>query len=287
MLGEGAAVVTAFAGGEHETAGESAIAGLRESLEHSPALAWVKDPEGRYLYVNGRYRHELGTSEERLRGHSDAELPPRETVDGPRLRLAGDGVQEPVQLEYTVPAFEGRPPLVALRFPLHDDSGRSVGMCGVAAPLGEAQLARDEAVRLMGLDRRVPAYEPPPAYPPQPEHQPPQPEYQPPQPEHEPEPVAQPAPASQAAALQPLPEPEWEENQRLHSDLELARTWAEHARQLQLDLEQAHSRARQLEAELEQTREQLAAARQRGEELGRVLGAARTMLGSCDAAVWE
>lgn len=272
MLGDAPPTMTDFPGAEHHAAGASTIESLRQSLEHSPAIGWVKDPDGRYLYVNERYRHELGTSEERLRGRSDAELSPRETVDGPRMRFAADGVQEPVQLEYTVPAFEGRPPLVALRFELHDDSGRPVGMCGIAAPLGEAQLARDEAMRLMqsngeqlespqseggqpATDEAQPAvatnefqsaeiqshayHQPEPSHQPEPYDQPDP--YHPPEPSHQPE-YRDPEPLHQ-------PDPDFEENQRLHSD------------QLQRDLEQAYARARQAEAELDQTREQLEAAR--------------------------
>jgi PAS domain-containing protein len=132
---------------------ESPLTALREAADESPAIVWVKDLEGRYLYANPRYERDLGTSVEQLRGNTDADLPLVETVDGPRLRYAEDGLQEPLQLEYTVPAFEKRPPMAALRFPLRNGSGRPVGTCGVAAPKSEAQVARDEAVRLMQLER--------------------------------------------------------------------------------------------------------------------------------------
>lgn len=126
---------------------------LQEPLDNSPAAIWLKDLEGRYLYVNNSYVRELGTPEDRLRGHTDNELSPRETVDGPRLTFARDGLDEPQQLEYTVPPFESRAALAAVRFVIRDREGRSVGVCGVAAPLDNAQLARAEADRLMHLER--------------------------------------------------------------------------------------------------------------------------------------
>lgn len=132
---------------------EPPIEALREAVDESPAIVWVKDIEGRYLHINSRYTSDLGTPEEKLRGHTDAELPPVRTVDGPRLKYAEDGLQEPLQLEYTVPAFDGRPALAALRFALRDDNGHPIGTCGVAAPINEAHVARDEAVRLMQLER--------------------------------------------------------------------------------------------------------------------------------------
>ena len=140
--------------GEQGSAAAAAPARIpRDSLEDSPAIVWVKDLDGRYLYVNRRYRRELDTTEDRLRGRSDAELPPRDTVDGPRQRYADDGLEEPLELEYMVPPFEGRPPLVAVRFVLRDADGEPVGICGVAAPVEEAHVAREEAVRLRQLER--------------------------------------------------------------------------------------------------------------------------------------
>lgn len=132
---------------------EALVAALREAADESPAIVWVKDLDGCYLYVNPRYERDLETTAERLRGKKDADLPPVETVDGPRLRYIEDGLEEPLQLEYSVPAFESRPSMVAFRFPLREAGGQPVATCGVAAPSGESKVARDEAVRLMQLER--------------------------------------------------------------------------------------------------------------------------------------
>ena len=136
-----------------DPAPEPPLAALRDSADESPALVWVKDLDGRYLYANPRYLEELGTSAERLHGNTDADLPETETVDGPRLHYSEDGLKEPLQLEYTVPAIDRRPALAVFRFALRDDSGQPVATCGVAAPSSEARVARDEAVRLMQLER--------------------------------------------------------------------------------------------------------------------------------------
>lgn len=132
---------------------ESPLAALREAADASPAIVWVKDLDGRYLYANPRYEHDLETSEDRLCGNTDADLPPAETVDGPRLRYIEDGLKEPLQLEYSVPEFESRPQMAAFRFALRNSKGQPVATCGVAAPSSESQIARDEAVRLMQLER--------------------------------------------------------------------------------------------------------------------------------------
>lgn len=140
-------------GGLRQAATDDPLRPLRASLEASPTIAWAKDLDGRYLYVNPRFLSELGTSEDRILGRTDIELDMRETVDGPRRAESHDERDEPRQLEYTVPAFEERGELAVLRFVLRDRKGQAHAVCGVAAPLGQAQLARDEAHRLMQLER--------------------------------------------------------------------------------------------------------------------------------------
>ena len=135
--------------------GDAGGALLDGALDESPALVWLKDLEGRYVRANARFTGLLGTSEDRLIGRTDAELPPAETVDGPRVheRDAGDEVEEPLQLEYVVAPFQGRDALVALRFPVGDRQGVPTLVCGVAAPSSQAGVARSEAARLLRIER--------------------------------------------------------------------------------------------------------------------------------------
>jgi hypothetical protein len=115
-------------------------------------IGWLKDLDGRYVYVNRGYVEQLEAAAERILGHLDAELPPREAIDGPRIQ-EGDALEdEPVQLEYRVAAYEGRPALAVLRFPVRDIDGKPVCVCGVAAPIEQAQLARAECSQLMLLE---------------------------------------------------------------------------------------------------------------------------------------
>ena len=134
--------------------GDAGGALLDGALDESPALVWLKDLDGRYVRVNSRFTSFLGTSEDRLLGRTDAEIPPAETVDGPRQQERGDdAVEEPLQLEYFVGAFHGREALVVLRFPVGDRQGVTTLVCGVAAPSSEAKVARAEAARLLRVER--------------------------------------------------------------------------------------------------------------------------------------
>ncbi len=124
-----------------------------EPLDDSPAIVWLKDLDGRYLKANRRYLDQLGTSAEKVRGRTDAELTPAESIEGMRLEDKDLAASETLELEYLIGAFEERPAFAALRFALRDRDGQPTATCSVAAPLPEAALARAECDRLMRLDR--------------------------------------------------------------------------------------------------------------------------------------
>jgi PAS domain-containing protein len=133
------------------SAGENAI--LREPLDDSPAIVWLKDLEGKYTRVNRQFISLLGGSEEELRGRTDDELPTAATVDGPRHQDPERAASEPVEFGYTVPAYQDRPALSVLRFLVNGADGEPVAVCGVAAPMAHSEIAEDEAARLMQLNR--------------------------------------------------------------------------------------------------------------------------------------
>jgi len=126
---------------------------LEEPLDESPAIVWLKDLDGRYMRVNRRYVEQLGTDAEHVCGRTDAELTAAGSIEGMRLEERDTAGPEPLELEYLIGAFEERPAFAALRFALRDSDGQPTAICGVAAPLAEASLARSECERLMRIDR--------------------------------------------------------------------------------------------------------------------------------------
>jgi hypothetical protein len=103
--------------------------------------------------VNHRYIEELGTDAAQVCGRTDAELTATGSIEGLRLEASDTAGMEPLELEYQIGAFEGRPAFAALRFALRDGDGQPTAVCGVAAPVAEARLARSECDRLMRIDR--------------------------------------------------------------------------------------------------------------------------------------
>ena len=62
-------------------------------------------------------------------------------IEGLRLEEKDAG-PEPLELEYTIGAFEERPAFAALRFALRDADGQPTAICGVAASVAEASFRK-------------------------------------------------------------------------------------------------------------------------------------------------
>ena len=157
--------------------GDAAIARLRELMEAAPVLAFIKDPAGRYLYVNP---YLLAVFGERLGpdwyGKTDADIWPPEVAELLRANdqavLAGDGLRV---FSQEMPLDSGPHRLLMLKFPV---AGGSAGtnLVGIGVDLTErsqAEIERDqlaiaieqaaESVMIADLDARItyvnPAFE--------------------------------------------------------------------------------------------------------------------------------
>ena len=125
---------------------------LDAAIDASPAIIWLKDLGGRYLRVNRQYVEQLRTPADRVCGRTDAELEPGESIDRVRLQRGGR-TKEPLELEYMVDAADDLPAFAVLRFALRDVHGKPSVVCGLAAELGRADVARSECRKFMRFDR--------------------------------------------------------------------------------------------------------------------------------------
>ena len=137
----------------HDDAGASLNPLLEVAIDTSPAIIWLKDLGGRYLRVNREYVEQLRTSADRVCGRTDAELEPGESIERVRLQQRGKATKEPLELEYMVDAAGDLPAFAVLRFALRDLDGEPSAVCGLAATLARADVARSECRKFMRLDR--------------------------------------------------------------------------------------------------------------------------------------
>lgn len=139
---------------------------LRESEErfasfmrHLPGFAWVKDTDGRYVFVNETIEKALQMSRENMLGRTDRELFDFQSAAQYRLNdveaLASEGGITAVE---TVLQIDGRQhQLLVNKFPIRDAKGTKTGVGGVAIDVTErveAQTKLQEALDSLRLADR-------------------------------------------------------------------------------------------------------------------------------------
>jgi PAS domain S-box-containing protein len=117
---------------------------LQAILDHSPAVIFVKDMEGRYLLINRRYEELHHLSPDEVMGKTDDDLFDRDTADG--LQSNDRKVLQtgcPLSLEETVPVDNGVLTVISTKFPLKDTNGRPYAVCGIGTDITERKRAED------------------------------------------------------------------------------------------------------------------------------------------------
>jgi two-component system cell cycle sensor histidine kinase/response regulator CckA len=120
---------------------------LHAILDHSPALIYVSDRQGRLLLVNREYEKRTGRTAAELIGHTVADLLPKVQADA----LAAQDqrvMEENGAVQFEIVVGEDDPPrsYFSLKFPLVGDDGEVTGLCGIATDI-TARKQTEEALR--------------------------------------------------------------------------------------------------------------------------------------------
>ncbi|MGE5337316.1 MAG: PAS domain-containing protein, partial [Gemmatimonadota bacterium] len=129
---------------------------LQQILDHATAVVYVKERDGRYLYVNRRFLQLFGRREADVIGHTDAELfPPRIVAELHRndeLVFARNG---PIEFEEQVPQDGAVHTYISLKFPLRDGRGAAYAVCGISTDITERkrteEVLRQSALGVSGV----------------------------------------------------------------------------------------------------------------------------------------
>src|SRR5690606_21855398 len=102
---------------------------LQDFMDHTPAVVFIKDLEGRFLAVNTRFEKSLGLARDRVLGRRDLDVMPaglaRHARDADLAMLARG---TPVQREEQLTLPEGPREFLTTLFPLNDTSGAPYAM---------------------------------------------------------------------------------------------------------------------------------------------------------------
>src|SRR5215813_8765376 len=127
---------------------------LRNILDQSLTVVFVKDLEGRYLRINRRYEVLHGVTEAEVKGKTDYDIHAKEIADAVCANdqevIAAD---MPLQVEERVVAVDGPHDFISVKFPLRDKSGRPYAICGISTDITERKQAEAEREELLAREQ--------------------------------------------------------------------------------------------------------------------------------------
>ncbi|CAL9613135.1 hypothetical protein SUDANB108_05699 [Streptomyces sp. enrichment culture] len=121
---------------------------LRAFMDHTPAVVFIKDLEGRYLAVNTTFEQSLGLSRDQVLGRRDQDVMPSALARRARasdLAMLASG--RPLQRQEVLTLPDGPREFLSSLFPISDASGTTYAVGGVVTDITERVAAQREVER--------------------------------------------------------------------------------------------------------------------------------------------
>jgi PAS domain S-box-containing protein len=130
---------------------------LQSILDNMPAIIFLKDLEGRYLFVNRQFLKINGLSSEKVIGKTIFDITPKEHAEmaqGHHQKVLA--TQNAMEVEETILYPDGPHTHFAVKFPIRDAAGKIFGTGGVSTDITERKANEEERQRLTDeLQRRA------------------------------------------------------------------------------------------------------------------------------------
>ncbi|MEW5913652.1 MAG: PAS domain S-box protein [Thermodesulfobacteriota bacterium] len=120
-------------------------------LRYTPAVVYMKDAQGRYVMVNSRFAELFGLGTEDIWGRTAQEVFPRALAA--QFQANDQQVldsKRPQQAEERVPHGSEEFTYLSVRFPIVDETGQVLRLCGIMVNITDLQKAQEKLRRLSG-----------------------------------------------------------------------------------------------------------------------------------------
>jgi PAS domain S-box-containing protein len=128
---------------------------LQAIMDNSPAMIFLKDPQGRYLHFNRRFAQEFHLRLDQVVGKTDAEIFPREQAAAFR---ANDAVVletgKPMMFDETAMHDDGTHISIVTKFPLCDADGKVYAVGGIVTDVTERKRLENELLHISEREQR-------------------------------------------------------------------------------------------------------------------------------------
>ena len=118
---------------------------IKSILDSSPAVVFVKDLTGKYIFINKLYEKLFHISEKKIIGKTDYDIFPKEAADkfrGADLKVLK--ANKAIDIEEKVPQDDGIHYYISSKFPLYDLKGNAYAVCGIATDITNRKKAEEE-----------------------------------------------------------------------------------------------------------------------------------------------
>jgi PAS domain S-box-containing protein len=124
---------------------------INSILQYTPSVVYIKDKEGRYILVNSQFEELFGVKNDEVRGKTDDEIFSEKEAEQFRnndqrvlLEKRSFQVEEQVRQKDDIHTY------LSVKFPLYDESGNVISVCGISTDITDVKKAQDQLRRLSG-----------------------------------------------------------------------------------------------------------------------------------------
>jgi len=130
---------------------------LQSMLDNIPGIVFLKDLEGRYVFVNRKFEQISGLSRDQVKGKTVYDISPKELAEAAdshhKKVLATQG---PVEVEESVLYPDGPHPHLAVKFPLRDATGKIYATGGISTDISERKKVEQLHLHFRALFESLP-----------------------------------------------------------------------------------------------------------------------------------
>ncbi len=136
---------------------------LQAILDNSPAVIYLKDPQGCYRFINRKFEELFHVERERFLGKTDHDLFEKSVADefskhDRAVIKSGEAIQVEEELTYDGNLLS----YLSVKFPLHDVDGEAYAVCGISSDITERKkmenAIRESARRVRAINKELEAF---------------------------------------------------------------------------------------------------------------------------------